>query len=172
MQHRIILAAAALAAVLAVPAAAFATDKAVDDKSATAALDKDPIGGSTSQAVGGPNSREAAVGQIGGSTSTATGVGQAGVPESTSPMQSAIVGSPYCGEAAAKSKASKKDASSPKLPKHEAGDDVIPSKLPKGDDEGLEDELREQQEQLDRLTDLLNQMQQTRDDVIRSITGG
>jgi hypothetical protein len=77
-------------------------------------------------------------------------------------MESAITCAP------AKSKTPKDPA---KTPKGEAHGDKTTSDVPKGDDEAaLEAELREQQELLDQLTDLLNQMQQRNRDVTRSIT--
>lgn len=176
MQRRIILAATALAAALIVPTLASATDKQAGpgDRAVPEAWQNRDQGGNTStqnrMAVGGgPGSNAATSGQIGGSmptgqavgsTPTGTGTGQAGGPE---PTESAIA----CGPIK-KSKAPKDDAAhekkAPTLPKSDAGD-------PADDDEAsLEVELREQQELMDRLTDLLNQMQQRRNDVTRSVT--
>ncbi|HEX5782905.1 MAG TPA: hypothetical protein VFX80_13340 [Solirubrobacteraceae bacterium] len=184
MQRRIILAATALAAALIVPNLASATDKQAGpgDRAVPEAWQNRDQGGNTStqnrMAVGGgPNSSTAGqiggapstVGQIGGSTPTGqgvgstptgTGTGQAGGPE---PTESAIA----CGPIK-KGKAPKDDAAhekkTPTLPKSDAGD-------PADDDEAtLEAELREQQELMDRLTDLLNQMQQRHNDVTRSVT--
>jgi hypothetical protein len=169
LQRRIILAATALAAALVVPTVASATDKEVGpgDKPSPPGMEnraQGAGGSSTSQAVGGQGSNSAQVGQIGGAPSTvgSTPTGQAGGDGTTPAMESAITCAP------AKSKTPKDPA---KTPKGEAHGDKTTSDVPKGDDEAaLEAELREQQELLDQLTDLLNQMQQRNRDVTRSIT--
>jgi hypothetical protein len=194
LQRRIILAATALAAALIVPTLASATDKQVGpgDRSVPEAWQNRDQGGNTSaqnqMAVGGPNS--APMGPAGGSTPTGTGVGQAlggqgptqqltghvggstptgqaGGDGTTAPIEAAIT----CGPAKGKTP---KDGTSPtKGSKNDEGRERTSPDVPKGDDEAaLEDELREQQEMLDRLTDLLNQMQQRNNDLTRGITGG
>ena len=76
----------------------------------------------------------------------------------TAPVESS------CGPANDKTSNGLADATSAKLSK-DAGD-KLSSQLPT-----LEDKLRKQQDELDRLTDLLKQMQKTRDDVARAIAG-
>ena len=178
MQRRMILAATALAAALAVPAAASATDKTAGPGDKFGWQSKDQIGGSPSQdqAVGQMGSRDAAVGQMGGSTQHA--VGQIG---DSTPTQQAVgtdrrldaggrgpradgAGGIVLRAGERQTSKGLPDATSAKLSK-DAGD-KLSSQLPT-----LEDKLRKQQDELDRLTDLLKQMQKTRDDVARAIAG-
>lgn len=204
MHRRIIL--AALAAALAVPAVASATDKQAGpgDRAVPEAWQNrdQTVGGSTSQAVGGQGANNATVGRIGnaanvgqtvgGSTPAATGVGGSGLTQQavgyvggstpaatggdgTTPMESAY----SCGSA--KDKVAKSDPVSTKFSKGDPTVDLKSSELPHDepqsskpgeDTEDLEDQLREQREMVDRLTQLLNEMHQRQQDVTRSITGG
>jgi hypothetical protein len=190
LHPRTILAATALAAALVVPTVASATDKQAGpgDKDVPAAWqNRDQSSGSNSQAVGGQGSNSAAVGQIGGAPSTvgqiggstpaATGghgsteqavggttpTGQGG-GDGTAPVESAIACAPVKG------KAPKDDTNPSKSSKSDPHDKTPSSKVPKDDDATLEDELRERQEMMKRLTDILNETQQRIDDVTRSIT--
>ena len=144
-----ILAATALAAALAVPAAASATDKTAGPGDKFGWQSKDQIGGSPSQdqAVGQMGSRDAAVGQMGGSTQHA--VGQIGDSTPTQQAVGKIGGSTpaavghgptapvesSCGPANDKTSNGLPDATSAKLSK-DAGD-KLSSQLPT-----LEDKLR------------------------------